>query len=267
MPEISLLMPALVPFAGLLGLIIGSFLNVVIYRVPLGLSVVSPGSACPSCQTPIKGRDNVPVLSWLVLRGKCRTCSEPISARYPLVETATGLLFAGVAWWTLVHVPALTPLFLFLSAIGVALFMIDIDVQRLPDQIVLPSYPVVIALLVLAGVLSGQWPWAQVLLSSLLWLLVFGIPWLVTMGRGMGQGDVKLAPLLGASLGAVGWGPSLIGLFSGFLFGAVISVALLLFASGGRRIAYGPYMLAGALFGLVAGGAVGDWYLSLFGLA
>lgn len=261
------LTPVLVPVLALFGLVIGSFLNVVIARVPAGDSVVSPGSMCPKCQSPITARDNIPLVSWLLLRGRCRACAEPISVRYPAVEVLTAALFAGVGWWSLVHAPALVAVLLFLTAAGVALFMIDIDVQRLPDAIVLPSYPVVLVGLGAAGWLSGEWPVARVGLSALSWVAVFALPWFLTAGRGMGFGDVKLAPLLGAVLGAVGWGASLVGLLSGFLLGAVIGVFLLVAAGGGRRIPYGPYMLSGALLGLLVGQGVWGGYLSLMGLA
>lgn len=263
------LTPLLVAFSAVFGLVIGSFLNVVIYRLPAGLSVVNPPSACPKCSTPIKGRDNVPVLSWLLLRGKCRSCAAPISARYPSVELATSILFAVVTCWSLTTHPALAPVLLYLSAAGVALFMIDLDTMRLPDKIVLPSYPVVGLGLVVAGLLSGEWPLVQVALSTLLWALVFGIPWFVTAGRGMGFGDVKLAPLLGAVLGAVGWGSSLVGLMSGFAIGALVGVGLILFSEAGRktRVPFGPFMLAGALIGLLGGEFAFHAYLSLMGLA
>src|SRR4051794_17539007 len=140
--------------AVLVGLLIGSFLNVVIVRVPAGRSVVRPRSACPTCGTPIAERDNVPVLSWLLLRGRSRCCDEPIGARYPLVEAATAVAFGvvaaatGVSW----RLPAL----LYLAAISIALSLIDIDVHRLPDLIVLPSYPIGAGLLAVAGVAEGE---------------------------------------------------------------------------------------------------------------
>ncbi|WP_448629394.1 prepilin peptidase [Cellulomonas soli] len=139
-----------------LGLAVGSFLNVVIWRVPQGMSVVRPPSACPRCEHPIRGRDNVPVLSWLLLRGRCRDCRAPISIRYPLVETATGILFvasglfAGPTW--------VLPALLYLVSITVALVLIDIDTRRLPDTIVLPSYLVTLALLSLASWNPGARP-------------------------------------------------------------------------------------------------------------
>ena len=128
----------LTAFSALLGLLIGSFLNVVIWRVPRGESVASPPSHCPGCERPIRPRDNVPVLSWLLLRGRCRDCRTAISARYPAVELGTAVVFGVLAWhfgfdWAL-------PAYLYLGAISVALAMIDIDVHRLPDAIVLPSY-------------------------------------------------------------------------------------------------------------------------------
>src|SRR3990170_2318076 len=139
--------------AGVFGSLIGSFLNVVIFRVPAGRSIVSPPSACGSCGAAIRPFDNVPVLSWLVLRGKCRDCSAPISARYPLVELGTALFFAGVAWFVFAGLPVgaspaianiatvLTLVaFLYFAAISVALALIDLDTHRLPNSIVLPAY-------------------------------------------------------------------------------------------------------------------------------
>ena len=141
-----------VSLASVLGLAIGSFLNVVIWRVPRGESVVSPPSACPSCGNPISPRDNVPVVSWLLLAGQCRHCHERISPRYPLVELGTAVLFGLTAWrfglaWEL-------PAFLYLAAITVALALIDIDVHRLPNSIVLPSYVVAGVLLTAAALLD-----------------------------------------------------------------------------------------------------------------
>lgn len=263
------LRPLLAGFAGLLGLIIGSFLNVVIYRVPAGLSVVRPRSACPSCQTPIRSGDNIPVVSWLALRGKCRRCKAPISVRYPLVEATTGLLFAATTWWGLVTVPALLPALLYGVAVGVALFLIDVDTKRLPDAIVLPSYPVLAALLALAGVLSGQWPVATVAGSALVWWSVFYLPYKATKGRGMGFGDVKLAPLLGAVLGVFGWGPALVGLMASFVFGVLVSIVLMRLGRAGRKskIPFGPFMLLGTAFGVIAGDSVFSLYLSVSGIA
>src|SRR3954466_8810346 len=130
---------------GLLGLVIGSFLNVVIWRVPRGQSVVRPPSHCPGGAAPIAPRDNIPVVSWLVLRGRCRHCGNPISKRYPAVELATGALCADLAAWF--GPSAELPAYLYLAAVVVALTLIDPDLQRLPDALTLPSDPVGLVLL------------------------------------------------------------------------------------------------------------------------
>ncbi len=246
--------------AGILGLIIGSFLNVVIWRVPRGESVVSPPSACPQCGHEIRAYDNIPVVSWLVLRGKCRDCGHPISARYPLVELGTGLLFAAMAWrfglsWEL-------PAYLYFAAIAVALALIDLDTRRLPNVITLPSYAVAGALLLLPAAIEGSWDsylraWLGGLaLFAFYFLLAFIYP------AGMGFGDVKLAGVIGLYLGWLGWGSVLVGAFLGFLLGAVVGVALIVFGSAGRKsaIPFGPFMLAGAFIAVMWGQNLSDLY-------
>lgn len=251
--------------AGVLGLLVGSFLNVVIARVPAGLSVVRPRSACPACGAAIRSRDNVPVVSWLLLSGRCRDCAAAVTVRYPAVEGATGLLFAALA---VAHgSSSALPALLWMAAAGVALFVIDLDVHRLPDAIVLPSYPVVAALLLAGGAVAGDPPLARALLSALLWLGLYGALWTGTLGRGMGPGDVKLSGLLGLTLGWLGWGPSVLGLFAGFAVGAAVGVGLL--ASGrtarGTPIAHGPFMLVGAGIGVFAGTAAAQAWIALTG--
>ena len=260
------LTPILVTFCVALGLLLGSFLNVVIHRVPAGLSVITPRSSCPTCFTQIRSRDNIPVFSWILLRGRCRDCSAPISTRYPTVELVTAVLFGLLAWWF--GFVGVLPILLYLAAIGVALFMIDLDHQRLPDAIVLPAYGAVVAGLVLAGLIDGDWPWIRSLASAAIWFFMFAIPWFATAGRGMGFGDVKLAPLLGAVLGWLGWGASLVGLMAGFFFGAVVGVLLIAAAKAGRksRVPYGPFMLIGAFFGALTGNTLAVAYLRFFGL-
>jgi leader peptidase (prepilin peptidase) / N-methyltransferase len=251
------------------GLIVGSFLNVVIYRVPEGLSVVRPGSACPQCHEPITPRDNIPVLSWLVLRGRCRHCQAPIPARYPLVEALSAVVWIALGWWALGPdgIDPLLPLLLILGSAGVALSFIDLDHHRLPNVIVLPLYPVTAAGLVLAGALSGEWPVGPALAGAAAWLAVIGGIWLVTRGRGMGLGDVKLAPVLGATLGWVSVGSAAVGLFAGFVLGAVVGVVLIARGRAGRRshLPFGPFLLVGAAVGLFAGSAIAtayaDWIL------
>jgi leader peptidase (prepilin peptidase)/N-methyltransferase len=265
------------------GALIGSFLNVVIYRVPRDESVVSPPSACPICGHPIRGIDNVPVLSWLVLRGRCRDCSAPISRRYPLVELATALFFAGVGWSVLSRLPGadavgglsvipviLTLLaFLYLAAVSVALALIDLDTHRLPNKIVLPAYIVGGALLGAAALVAGEYPrliGAGVGLAAM-WLAYFLMA--VLYPGGMGFGDVKLAGVLGFFLGWLGWGPLIVGSFSAFLIGGLFAVVLLATRRVTRKggIPFGPWMLVGAWLGIFAGDTIWHRYLGLFGLA
>jgi leader peptidase (prepilin peptidase)/N-methyltransferase len=255
-------MAALIVVAAVLGLLIGSFLNVVIWRVPRGESVVRPPSHCPGCDTEIAPRDNVPVLSWLLLRGRCRHCGIPISARYPLVELATGGLFAAFAAKFGWH-PDLAA-FLYLAAVGVALAMIDLDVLRLPDSLTLPSYPVLVALLaVAAGVAGDWWPFERALIGMAALFAFYDVVAFVAP-RGMGGGDVKLSGLLGLALGWLGWGQLVVGAFLAFVVGGVVSVGLVLFAGAGRKtkVPFGPFMLAGALLGIYVGHWIAHAYTS-----
>ena len=248
---------------GLLGLVIGSFLNVVIHRVPLGHSLVSPGSHCPACESPVQARHNVPVLGWLVLRGRCANCRVRISPRYPLVELLTGVLFVLVTLRFGLS-PAL-PAYLYLAAIAVALAAIDLDVKRLPDAIVLPSYLVGVALLAPAVVVDGDWSAAlrglvgAVVLGGLYTFLV------VVKPGGMGLGDAKLAGLLGLYLGVLGWDALAVGGFGAFLLGGVGATALLLTQRAGRktRVPFGPFMLTAALLALFVAAPISQWYLTL----
>lgn len=252
-----------------LGLLVGSFLNVVIHRVPAGASLVRPPSACPACGHPVRAYDNVPVVSWLVLRGRCRDCEAPISARYPAVELLTGLLFVLAGWWwgpSPYLVAALAVL-----AGGVAMVAIDLEHQRLPFPLTGVVGALVVLALVLALVVGPEAPvvaWGPLVGSVLAWLGVYGGVWLVTQGRGMGLGDVALAPVLGMALGWLGWGPALVGLLGGFVVGAVVGVGLMLIGRAGRRakVPHGPFMIAGAVLGMFTGDALWKSYLGLFGL-
>ncbi len=251
-------------FCSLLGLVIGSFLNVVIWRVPRGESVVSPPSACPRCGKPISPRDNIPVVSWLLLAGQCRTCNERISPRYPLVELGTAILFGLAAWrvglaWEL-------PAFLYLAAISIALALIDIDVRRLPNAIVLPSYAVATVLLGGAALVEGE-PGLLVRMAiagAALYAFYFVLAFL----GGMGFGDVKLAGVLGMYLAFLGWEHVVVGLFLGFLVGGLSGTVLMITRRAGRKskIPFGPYMLVGAWLAIFVGDLIADTYLRFAGL-
>ena len=252
--------------AGILGLLIGSFLNVVIHRVPLGESVVHPRSRCPGCGTELAPRDNVPVLSWVLLRGRCRTCGEPISPRYPLVELGTAVLFAVVAVWCGLNWAL--PAYLYLAGISVALSAIDLDVRRLPDKIVLPSYVVALVLLLLPAVAEGRGD--AYLRAALTGVGLFAFYFLLALiyPAGMGFGDVKLSGVLGIYLGWYSWGLAILATFVAFLLGAVVGVAVMVRTKEGRRtkVPFGPFMLVGTFLALFFGQRVIDWYVAGIGL-
>ncbi|WP_431218740.1 prepilin peptidase [Leifsonia xyli] len=272
-------MPAVL--LGLFGSLIGSFLNVVVFRVPAGRSIVAPPSACGTCGARIRGYDNIPVASWLVLRGRCRDCGTRISPRYPLVELGTGLAFAGITVWALERWGATfaidahtlgaalaTIAFLYLGSISIALALIDIDTHRLPNAIVIPAYAVGGVLLTAAALCLGD-PAAigrAAIGLGAMFLLYLALA-LVRPG-GMGLGDVKLAGVLGLFLGFLGWGELVVGAFAGFVLGGLFGIALLLARRASRTsgIPFGPWMVAGAWVGVVAGGAIADGYLSLLGI-
>jgi leader peptidase (prepilin peptidase) / N-methyltransferase len=253
--------------AAVVGLCIGSFLNVVIYRVPRGESVVRPSSHCPGCNQPIATRDNVPVVSWLLLRGRCRRCGERISARYPAVELLTGVLFAAVTARFINDQPWALPAFIYLAAVGVALAAIDLDVHRLPDVFTLPSYVVMGALLLLPAVADDRWAsYGRGWLGALA-LLGFYFLLRLLYPAGMGLGDVKLAGVLGLSLAWLGWRVLLVGGFLGFLLGGVAGIVLMLAGRAGRKskVPFGPFMIAGSLIAVLAGHEIADWYVRLVG--
>jgi leader peptidase (prepilin peptidase)/N-methyltransferase len=252
----------LVAGCALLGLFVGSFLNVVIHRVPIDESVVRPRSRCPGCGHEIAWYDNLPVLSWLLLRGKCRSCKETISIRYPVIELLTAVVFGALAW-AMADQPWAVPAYLWVGGAGVALAAIDIDTKRLPDVITLPSYPVVGVLLLIPAVVYDAWgdylrAWlAAVALAAFYFLLAYIKP------GAMGMGDVKLAGVLGLALGWIGWGVVILGGFLGFLLGGVLGVVLMAAGRAGRKskIPFGPFMLLGALIAVLWGQAFVDWYV------
>lgn len=245
------------------GLLIGSFLNVVVWRVPRGESIVAPPSHCPSCDALIAPRDNLPVLSWLVLRGRCRRCGSRISVRYPLVEAGTAGLFVLMVW-RFGATPQL-PGYLYLMAVGLALALIDVDVKRLPNALTLPSYPVGLAALGAAAWAEGT---PDRYIRSLIGMgALFGFYLLLVLvyPAGMGLGDVKLSGVLGLYLGWVSYGALAVGAFLAFLVGGVAGIAVMAVGGGGRktRIPFGPFMLVGALLGVLVGQSIASGYADL----
>jgi leader peptidase (prepilin peptidase)/N-methyltransferase len=244
-------------FTAVGGLILGSFLNVVIHRLPRGESLVRPGSHCPSCGGAVRAWENVPVLSWLALRGHCRACAAPIALRYPLVETATAALFVAVV---LARDSAVgIVLGLALVAVLLPAALIDLDHRVIPNRLLLPG--AVIA--VVAGTALDPGGEPERLLAGAAaggFLLVAALAY----PRGMGMGDVKLAALMGLLLGRAVGAAMLGALVVGVAVGAVVMARE--GARKGRKTAvpFGPMLGAGGLFGLFAGGAVVSWYASAF---
>ena len=264
----SVLPLSLIVVLALLGLAVGSFLNVVITRVPKGASVIQPRPKCPTCEIKLSLRDRISVLSWLLLQGRCRGCESPISARYPIVEIVTAAAWVGLATYALMRdALGLLPLMLCASAILISLFVIDLDHKRLPDRLTFLMYPVAIIGLAIDGLVTGSWPIGSALMGAAIWLLPIGSIWLLSGGRGMGMGDVKLAPALGLILGWVSVGSAVVGLASGWLIGGVVSIVLIIVgrARSGTSIPFGPFLIAGFGIGLAAGTVISDAYLGAVG--
>ena len=247
-------------YAALIGLVVGSFLNAVIHRVPRGQSLVRPGSRCPWCGSPIRVRDNLPLLSFLLLRGRCRQCSAPIAWRYPLVELVTAAAFVVCAerFGPRLEAAAAATFLAFLLALAV----IDVEHFLLPDSLTFPGMaaglalqpwiPGVTLLEAIAGVLVG---------AGLLFLIAEGWAWM-RQEEGMGLGDAKLLAMVGAFLG---WKGVLITLFLACLTGSLVGIALLVTARGGAktRLPFGAFLALGAAATLFWGTAALDRYLRL----
>ncbi len=252
MVEISVL-GILIGVCGLVGLAIGSFLNVVIYRVPRKESVVSPRSRCPNCGHPIRERDNVPVFSWIVLRGRCRDCHALISIRYPLVELACAGLFAGVAArvgfnWDL-------PALLVFAAGLLALAVIDVEHLVLPKVIVYPTFLLVSGLLTVDALVTREWSkLLAAAICAVAWYLLFFIMNLASP-RILGFGDVRLALVLGLGLGWLGWRYALFGFFAANVIGALLGIVLIGLKKIRRDqpIPYGVFLAIGAALAVYSG--------------
>jgi len=256
--------PAMVAgLSAVLGLVIGSFLNVVIHRVPRGESVVSPQSACPRCRETIRARHNEPVLGWLILRGRCFGGGLPISARYPLVELGTAALFA-LAGWRFAYQPVLLGAYLVFAAAAVALALIDLGVHRLPNAIVLPTYPILAVLLAVGA--DGD-SLARAGLGALLLFAVFLVIAIAAPGA-MGLGDVKLAGVVGGLTAYLSWAALLTAAFGAFVLGALAGLALLAGRRAERRtpIPFGPFMLVAAWASILGASGLGELYLATVGL-
>lgn len=232
---------------GILGLAIGSFLNVVIHRLPAKESVVRPRSRCPECGTELASRDNIPVVSWLLLRGRCRSCAKPISPRYPLVELATASLFAAIGIrfsdsWAL-------PAYLLFVAALLAISVIDLEHYIVPNRILYPTLFVTAPLLAGAALLEGEPRRIRdaAIGGVAAWLALLVVH--IIQPKGMGFGDVRLAGLLGMHLGWLDLELVLLGMILGFFLGAVIGILLIVTRLRGRKdaVPFAPFLAAGAV--------------------
>ena len=249
-------MLAVVLVIGLLGALVGSFLNVVVHRLPRGESLAFPGSRCPSCGTPIAPYDNVPILSWLLLRGRCRHCRARVSGRYPAIELLTAVTFAliavarGVGPELLLELP--------FAAMLIAVAGIDLEHHIIPNRIVVPS--AVFALLLAALLRLGDLP--ELLIAgagAFLFLLISALAY----PAGMGMGDVKLAGVMGLFLGL-----SVVpALFLAFVLGSVVGLGMIAVQGPSARkkgVPFAPFMAAGGIVGLLAGPEIIGFYADNF---
>jgi leader peptidase (prepilin peptidase) / N-methyltransferase len=242
------------------GACIGSFLNVCIYRIPAGLSIVHPGSSCPRCQTMISFYDNIPIFSYLLLMGKCRHCRAPIAVRYPLVELLTGLfaMACAMAFGATLH--GLVA-FGFVATLIVVTF-IDLDHRIIPDAISLPGIPIFF----LAALAVPTMTWR----ASAIGILAGGgsllaVAWgyqLITGREGMGGGDIKLLAMIGAM---IGWQGILFTLFAGSAIGTIVGVLAMIQSGKGMRLAipFGPFLASGATLYLFFGPTIISWYINM----
>jgi leader peptidase (prepilin peptidase)/N-methyltransferase len=244
-----------------LGLLLGSFANVVIFRQPKGKSVVTPRSACSQCDHPIAWYDNIPVLSWVLLRGKCRACRAAIPVRYPLVELLTGLVFAAIFWkygyqWVTLE-------YLLFAWTLIVVSFIDLDLMILPDVFTLSG--IVIGLI--GAALNPERSFAAALAGTLmgggfLWLIAY-LYLILRKEEGMGGGDIKLLAWIGALLG---WTSVPFVVLASSVLGSVIGLGLAMRSKAGLKsvIPFGPYLAFAAILYILGGDRIGLWYIGLF---
>lgn len=248
--------------AFIFGACIGSFLNVCIYRIPAGKSIVHPPSACPRCGYAIRFYDNIPILSYLVLRGRCRRCGTSIPLRYPLVEMITGL--AAVALFMRFGLTWATPVYFLFVALLLVITFIDIDHQIIPDRLSLPGIPLFFALAFVVPAVSWQDSLIGILAGGgILYAVALGYQ-LITGRDGMGGGDIKLLAMIGA---LIGWQGILFTIFFSSLSGTLVGLLLALAGGGSMksRLPFGPFLAAGAIAYLFFGPELIDWYLGVAG--
>lgn len=256
-----------VAVAGVLGLVVGSFLNVVVARVPERRSLASPPSACPACGTPIKPYDNIPVFSWLLLRGRCRACGEPIAAQYPLVEAATGFLYAAIVWrfgpgWD-------AAVAILLTSILIPLAVIDRQIFKLPNPITYFGAASLLVLDTVAAAATGEWHRlldavvAAVVLAGFFWLFARLFE-LIRGKTAFGLGDVKLCVSIGLGLGWLGPRYVLVAFYLSLFLGLFLGIAITRAKHSGlqTKIPFGVFLAAGSILAIFLTPVLADWYFS-----
>ena len=242
----------------ILGLIVGSFSNVCVYRIPRNESIVYPASHCPKCHTTIKPIDNIPLLSYILLKGRCRNCKSKISIRYPVVEFLTGFIYLQI--YLVYGLSIQTLIYVILASSLIIISFIDLKEQIVPDVISLPG-------IVLGFIISFFVPYISFINSALGILVGGGIILIIGLAgsvifkkEAMGGGDVKLAAMIGAFLG---WRYIIISLFLGFFLGAIVGIVLILSKIKSREdvVAFGPFIVLGSLITLLCGEKILSWYL------
>ena len=249
--------PAILGLTALLGLIVGSFLNVCIHRLPRGESLVSPGSRCPQCLRAVAWFDNVPVLSWLMLSGKCRQCGAPISIQYPIVEIVTAVVAVLIVMLT--PPGPLLASRLILGGILIVLFLIDLEHQILPNVITLPGIVVGFLFSFIAEPFPTSSLIGIVLGGGVLYAIAAGY-YAIRKEEGMGMGDVKMLAMIGAFLG---WPAVVLTLILSSFSGAIIGLAMIAFtrADGRYALPFGTFLALAALIAMLGGEPILNWYL------
>ncbi len=249
--------------AAMFGLAIGSFLTVVVDRVPKKESIVAPRSRCPACGAAIRARDNVPVVSWVLLHGRCRVCAVHISARYPLIEAGTAASFVAVV--LVYDDPYVAAMLAAFAAVLIAVAVIDLDHRIIPNRITYPAFPVFAIAIVVGWLLDRPLDPAR---AGVGLLAYGGFYFIIAMiaPRGLGMGDVKLAGLIGLVLGSLGLRYVGVAAAAAILAGGLGGIIALALGKGRKSaIPFGPYLAAGALVAIVWGAPIADWYLARLG--